>query len=135
MFCFIMEDLFFYYFNNVPEIRKAGGPTRSDLVMSYLLKRRHLAPSHTSTIYIPDPQRDPLLIEKIPDFFFSGHVHRATVNNYKNITCINASCWVAKTEEQERRGLDPQPGRAFVINMQTREVKVINFLKEKKRRK
>lgn len=123
---------FFYYFNNVPEIRKAGGPTRSDLVMSYLLKRRHLAPSHTSTIYIPDPQRDPLLIEKIPDFFFSGHVHRATVNNYKNITCINASCWVAKTEEQERRGLDPQPGRAFVINMQTREVKVINFLKEKK---
>lgn len=123
---------FFYYFNNVPEIRKAGGPTRSDLVMNYLLKRRHLAPSHTSTIYIPDPQKDPLLIEKIPDFFFSGHVHRATVNNYKNITCINASCWVAKTEEQERRGLDPQPGRAFVVNMQTREVKVINFLKEKK---
>lgn len=119
---------FFYYFNNVPAIRQKGGATRSDLVMKYLLQRRHLAPSHTSTVYIPDAHRDPLVIDKVPDFFFSGHVHRATVNNYRNVTCINASCWVAKTDEQERRGLDPQPGRAFVINMQTREVKIMNFL-------
>lgn len=119
---------FFYYFNNVPAIRQKGGATRSDLVMKYLLQRRHLAPSHTSTVYIPDANKDPLVIDKVPDFFFSGHVHRATVNNYRNVTCINASCWVAKTEEQERRGLDPQPGKAFVINMRTREVKIMNFL-------
>ncbi len=119
---------FFYYFNNIPTIRQKGGATRSDLVMKYLLQRRHLAPSHTSTVYIPDAQRDPLVIDRVPDFFFSGHVHRATVNNYRNVTCINASCWVAKTDEQERRGLDPQPGRAFIINMQTREVKIMNFL-------
>ncbi len=119
---------FFYYFNNVPAIRQKGGATRSDLVMKYLLQRRHLAPSHTSTVYVPDANKDPLVIDKVPDFFFSGHVHRATVNNYRNVTCINASCWVAKTEEQERRGLDPQPGKAFVVNMQTREVKIMNFL-------
>ncbi|GIU69357.1 MAG: hypothetical protein KatS3mg002_0593 [Candidatus Woesearchaeota archaeon] len=119
---------FFYYFNNVQSIRKNGGATRSDLVMKYLLQRRHLAPSHTSTLYVPDSKKDPLIIDKVPDFFFSGHVHRSTVNNYRNITCINASCWVAKTEEQERRGLDPQPGRAFVVNMNNREVKILNFL-------
>lgn len=119
---------FFYYFNNVPSIRQKGGATRSDLVMKYLLQRRHLAPSHTSTVYVPDAHKDPLVIDKVPDFFFSGHVHRATVNNYRNVTCINASCWVAKTEEQERRGLDPQPGKAFVVNMKTREVKIINFM-------
>lgn len=119
---------FFYYFNNVPSIRQKGGVTRSDLVMKYLLQRRHLAPSHTSTVYVPDAHKDPLVIDKVPDFFFSGHVHRATVNNYCNVTCINASCWVAKTEEQERRGLDPQPGKAFVVNMKTREVKIMNFM-------
>lgn len=119
---------FFYYFNNVPAIRQNGGVTRSDLVMKYLLQRRHLAPSHTSTVYIPDANKDPLVLDKIPDFFFSGHVHRSTVNNYRNVTCINASCWVAKTEEQERRGLEPQPARAFIVNMQTREVKIMNFL-------
>lgn len=119
---------FFYYFNNIQSIRKNGGATRSDLVMKYLLQRRHLAPTHTSTLYVPDSNKDPLVIDKIPDFFFSGHIHRSTVNNYRNVTCINASCWVAKTEEQERRGLEPQPGRAFVVNMHTREVKILNFL-------
>lgn len=126
---------FFYYFNNVPAIRQNGGVTRSDLVMKYLLQRRHLAPSHTSTVYIPDANKDPLVLDKVPDFFFSGHVHRSTVNNYRNITCINASCWVAKSEEQERRGLEPQPGRAFVINMQTREVKIMNFLSKEETEK
>jgi DNA polymerase II small subunit len=119
---------FFYYFANVPSIRRNGGPKRPDLAMKYLLQRRHLAPSHTSNLYIPDPKKDPLTIERIPDFLFSGHIHRTAVSNYRNITCINASCWVSKSDEEERRGLEPQPARAFVVNMQTREVKVMNFL-------
>ncbi|MGV8171604.1 MAG: hypothetical protein ACP5OA_02825, partial [Candidatus Woesearchaeota archaeon] len=62
------------------------------------------------------------------DFLLSGHVHRAMVSNYKNITCINASCWTAQSEEQERRGLEAQPARAFIVDMHTREVKIMNFL-------
>jgi DNA polymerase II small subunit len=126
---------FFYYFGHVPNIRQKGGPKRSDLVMKYLLQRRHLAPTHASSLYIPDPKKDPLVLDKIPDFFFTGHVHRATVNNYRNITCINASCWVSKSDEQERRGIEPQPARAFIINMQTREVKVMNFLSKEDQEK
>ena len=126
---------FFYYFGHIPSVRQKGGPKRADLVMRYLLQRRHLAPSHTSTLYIPDPKKDNLTIDKIPDFFFSGHIHRASVNNYRNVTCINASCWVSKSEEQERRGLEPQPARAFIINMQTREVKVMNFLSKEEQEK
>jgi DNA polymerase II small subunit len=119
---------FFYYVNNVQSIRRNGSYKRADLIMRYLLQRRHLAPSHTSTVYIPDPKKDPLLIDKVPDFLLSGHIHRASVNNYRNVTCINASCWVSKSEEQERRGLEPQPARAFIVDMQTREVKIMNFL-------
>jgi DNA polymerase II small subunit len=126
---------FFYYINNVLSIRRNGAYKRSDLVMKYLLQRRHLAPSHTSTLYIPDSKKDPLLIDKVPDFLFSGHIHRSTVNNYRNVTCINASCWTAKSPEQERRGLEPQPARAFIIDMQTREVKIMNFLSKEDQEK
>jgi len=119
---------FFYYFANIPSIRQKGGSKRADLVMKYLLQRRHLSPTHTATLYIPDAKKDYLTLDKVPDFFFSGHIHRASVNNYRNVTCINASCWSAQSDEQERRGMVAQPGRIFIINMQTREIKVMNFL-------
>ncbi len=119
---------FIYYSEHIPTIRKAGGQKRPDLIMKYLLQRRHLAPTHTSTLFIPDPSKDPLVIDKVPDFLISGHVHRAMVSNYKNVTCINASCWTGQSEEQERRGLEAQPARAFIIDMHTREAKIMNFL-------
>jgi len=119
---------FVYYSEHIPVIRRSGGQKRPDLIMKYLLQRRHLAPSHTSTLYIPDPKKDPLVIDKVPDFLISGHVHRAMVSNYKNVTCINASCWTNQSDEQERRGLEAQPGRAFIVDMKTREVKIMNFL-------
>jgi len=126
---------FVYYSENVPAIRRAGGQKRPDMIMKYLLQRRHLAPSHTSTLYIPDPRKDPLVIDKVPDFLLSGHVHRAMVSNYKNVTCINASCWTAQSDEQERRGLEAQPGRAFIVDMHTREVKIMNFLAREEQEK
>ena len=126
---------FVYYSEHIPLIRRAGGQKRPDLIMKYLLQRRHLAPAHTSTLYIPDPKRDPLVIDKIPDFFISGHVHRAMVSNYKNVTCINASCWTSQSDEQERRGLEAQPARAFIVDMKTREVKIMNFLSKEEQEK
>ncbi len=126
---------FVYYSEHIPSIRKAGGQKRPDLIMKYLLQRRHLAPTHTSTMYIPDPKQDPLVIDKIPDFLITGHIHRASVSNYKNVTCFNASCWVSQSDEQERRGLEAQPGRAFIVNMRTREVKMINFLSKEDQEK
>jgi len=119
---------FVYYSEHLPNVRKSGGQKRPDLIMKYLLQRRHLSPTHTATLFIPDPSHDPLVIDKVPDFLLTGHVHRATVSNYKNVTCINASCWTGQSEEQERRGLEAQPARAFIVDMHTREVKIMNFL-------
>jgi DNA polymerase II small subunit len=126
---------FVHYSEHIPLIRRAGGQKRPDLIMKYLLQRRHLAPSHTSTLYVPDPKKDPLVIDKVPDFFLSGHVHRAMVSNYKNVTCINASCWTSQSDELERRGLEAQPARAFIVDMKTREVKIMNFLSKEDQEK
>lgn len=121
-----------YFADNVPSIRAKGGQKRADLIMKFLLQRRHLAPTHASNLYIPDKNQDPLVINIIPDFFVTGHIHRVSVNNYKNITLLNCSCWTDITEDQEKRGLQPQPGRIILVNLQNREAKIINFFKEEK---
>lgn len=116
-----------YYADAVPSIRSAGGQKLADDIMIYLLKRRHLAPSHGSTLYVPDTYEDPLVIDPIPDIFATGHIHRAQSKTYRNVTCINCSGWGAITEDQEKRGLEPQPGRVIAISLKTREVKFMNF--------
>jgi len=118
---------FIYYSDAVESIRSAGGQKRPDLIMKFLLQRRHLAPTHTSTLYLPDQEKDNLIIEQVPDIFFTGHIHRAGIYNYRNIQTIAGSCWVAKTEYQEKIGLKPMPCRVPLINLQTRKAKLLRF--------
>lgn len=118
---------FDYYVNNVESIRNNGGYHRADLIMKFLLKRRHLAPSFRSTPYFPGHSEDPLLIKKVPDFFVTGHIHYCSVANYKNITMISGSCWQAATPFQDKLGHDPEPARVPIVNLKTREVKILRF--------
>lgn len=124
-----------YYSDHIPSIRAAGGQKRCDLIMKYLLQRRHLAPAHGSTLYLPDAEKDYLLIDLVPDFFITGHIHRSSVANYRNVTMINSSCWTETTDDQIKRGLEPLPGRIILVNLKTRQVKVMNFLTEKSKEK
>lgn len=118
-----------YYAEEVSSIRVAGGQSRADLIMKFFLERRHFAPTHTSNRYIPDPEQDPLVIDKVPDFLITGHIHRASSINYKGVTCLNCSCWASQTEEEARRGLDPEPSKVILVNLKTREIKILNFSK------
>jgi DNA polymerase II small subunit len=118
---------FDYYVANVEGIRQNGGYDRADLIMKFLLKRRHLAPTHTSTLYIPDVNKDPLVINKIPDFFVTGHIHKTSVTNHKNTTLICGSCWQSITSFQEKVGHHPEPCRVPIVNLNTREVKIMRF--------
>ena len=119
---------FDYFVANVDDIRNHGGYNRADIIMSFLLKRRHLSPSHTSTLYVPFRDIDPLLISHVPDFFITGHIHKSAVAHYKNVTTICGSCWQAKTAFQEKVGHNPEPGRVPAVNLKTREVKVLKFI-------
>ena len=116
-----------YYASNIEEIRTAGGLESIDKVMVYLLKRRHLAPAHGSTRYYMGYDKDPLVIKTVPDFFVTGHIHRATIKTYRNVTLLNTSCWVSQTDYQEKRGLMPEPNKAIYVNLKTRNTKMLNF--------
>tara|TARA_Y100000310_G_C20675305_1_gene812697 strand:- start:441 stop:1829 length:1389 start_codon:yes stop_codon:yes gene_type:complete len=119
---------FDYYVANVNSLRTGGGYHRGDLIMKYLLKRRHLAPCFNSTPYLPSHKEDPLIIQTIPDFFVTGHIHYAVAGNYKNTTLISCSCWQEMTTFQEKLGHNPEPARVPVVNLQTREVKMLKFI-------
>jgi DNA polymerase II small subunit len=118
---------FDHYVANVDSIRLGGGYDRADLIMKFMLKRRHLAPAYKSTLFIPEIDYDGLVIEKIPDFFITGHIHKTAVSNYRNVTLICGSCWQSKTTFQEKVGHHPEPARVPVVNLKTRKVSILNF--------
>ncbi len=122
-----------YYAMNVPSIRAAGGMKRTDLILKYLMQRRHLSPSYGASQFVPCIDKDPLIIQKVPDFLVTGHIHRLSVSNYRNVTLINAGCWNGATEDQEKRGIEPQPAKLPIINLKTRQVHLMNFLKSDKK--
>ena len=118
---------FDHYVAQVNSLRNQGGYDRADLIMKFLLQRRHLAPTHPSNQYVPDNKRDPLVIETVPDFFISGHIHKSVCANYKGTTLICGSCWQSKTAFQEKVGHHPEPSRVPVVNLSTREIKILKF--------
>jgi len=118
---------FDYYISNVDDIRNNGGYDRADLVMKFLLQRRHLSPSHSATLYIPDEKTDPLVISKVPDFFVSGHIHKSSVSSYRNVSLICGSCWESTTPFQERVGHNPEPAQVPMVNLQTRKTRILRF--------
>jgi DNA polymerase II small subunit len=118
---------FDYYAREVESIRNGGGYDRADLLMKFLLKRRHLAPTHTSTLYSPDVCGDSLVIKNIPDFFITGHIHKCAVSSYRNVTLVCGSCWQAKTAFQEKVGHNPEPSRVPIVNLKTRDMKIMKF--------
>ena len=118
---------FDYYVANVDPIREKGGYDRADLIMKFLLQRRHLAPAYTSTLYVADPQKDHLVLERPPDFFATGHIHKSYVASYRNITTICGSCWQSTTTFQEKVGHNPEPARVPIVDLNTRKVKILRF--------
>ncbi|MEK6936494.1 MAG: metallophosphoesterase [Nanoarchaeota archaeon] len=121
---------FIYYADNVESIRSNGWTSRGDLIMKYLLQRRHLSPTHTATLYIPDPKQDLLLLDIIPDFIITGHLHQISNLNYRNVSLIGCGCWEGLTPYQEKTGSKTDTAKVTLVNLKTRDVKILSFLKQ-----
>ena len=95
-------------------------------VMVDLLKRRHLAPSYGSNLLAPEAE-DPLVIQKKPDIFVSGHLHSHSVYSYKGVNVIAASTFQAQTDFQKRVGHEPDPGKVTIVDYKNRNTEVKQF--------
>ncbi|MBT3262088.1 hypothetical protein HN992_03825 [Candidatus Woesearchaeota archaeon] len=116
-----------YYAANIESIAQEGGYDRGDLIMKYLLKKRHLAPVHTSTLFVPTPEDDHLIIDQVPDIFASGHIHKSSISKYRGVTNFVSSCWQHKTEFQERVGHHPEYCMVPIFNFKTGDSSMLDF--------
>ena len=117
---------FFYYAKTLSHLIKQKAANKPELIIQYLLKNRHLAPTHTSTQYCP-LEKDAHFIRKIPDIFVSGHTHKSAVSYYNNILVVSTSCWEAMTPYMEKMGSVPDFCKVPMVNLKTRAVKILDF--------
>ena len=114
-----------YYANNVPCLIEKGMNSPED-IMAYLLKNRHLAPTHTSVQYLPS-ETDNHVIKKIPDIFASGHLHKLAISKYNGVLILSNSTWENETEYQKKGGSKPDFCKVPLVNLKTRAVKILDF--------
>lgn len=117
---------FHYYADNIPSLLEEKAKNKPEMIMKFLLKNRHLAPSHSSTLYFPSKE-DPFLLKEAPDIFLVGHTHKSTVSYYNNIFLVSCSCWESKTSFQEKMGNEPDYCKVPALNLKTRSVKILDF--------
>jgi len=119
---------FYEFISNVPRLRKLGDE-RPEAVMEFLLRKRHLSPSHGATLVAPTIAEDFLLIDKVPDVFVSGHVHQSGVGSYRGVTLLNASCFQALSSYMKRMGRTVDPAKIPVMSLNNQKVHIMNFIK------
>jgi len=115
-----------YYSGTVNSLIKARAMNQPELIMKYLLKNRHLAPTHASVQYFPY-EIDSHFIKNVPDIFIAGHTHKSAVSYYNNILIISVSSWEAMTPYQEKFGNEPDHCKVPMFNLKTRAVKILDF--------
>jgi DNA polymerase II small subunit len=121
---------FGYYVGNVGSLIKEKAQHAPEKIAKYLLKLRHLAPTHSSTQYFPS-EKDALLIENVPDILAVAHFHKSAVSYHNNILIISVSSWESMTPYEVKLGAQPDFCKVPMLNLKTREVKILDFEKKK----
>ncbi|PIU75938.1 DNA polymerase II [Candidatus Pacearchaeota archaeon CG06_land_8_20_14_3_00_35_12] len=117
---------FDHYAGDIEHLRLSGAFKKPDLIVQFLLKKRHLAPMHTSTLYFPS-EIDPLLLTEAPDILVSAHMHKSAISSHNKITTICCSCWQSKTAFQEKVGHEPDTCKVPIMNLKTNKINIIDF--------
>lgn len=118
------------FINNIEELRLIKAHSHPAKAVKHMLKRRHLAPSHgvsASVVYVPNADKDPLVISEVPDILCTGEVHRLDIERYNGTLILTGSCWQARTEFEEKVGNIPDPCKVPVYNLKTHELRILDF--------
>jgi DNA polymerase II small subunit len=115
------------FINDIKELREMKAHKTPAKAVRHMLKRRHLGPIHGDVVYIPNAERDPLVISEVPDVLCTGEVHRMDIESYNGTLIITGSCWQAQTPFEEKIGNIPDPAKVPVLNLKSRELKLFYF--------
>jgi len=92
-----------------------------------LLRCRHMAPTYGASTPLAPEREDRLVITSAPDIFQMGHVHIYNSKRYKGVTMIASSTWQEQTSFQRRMNLNPTPGIAPIVDLQTHQLVALDF--------
>ncbi|MEK6850277.1 MAG: metallophosphoesterase [Nanoarchaeota archaeon] len=123
------------FIHDIPELREMKAQRTPAKAVRHMLKRRHLFPIHSEAVYIPDAEKDNLVIGEVPDVVCTGEVHRVDVENYNGTLIITGSCWQGQTAFEEKVGNIPDPCKVPILSLKTRELKVLDFGNEEELRR
>ena len=98
-------------------------------IMKIMLKKHHLAPSYGGYTPLAPEHKDYMIIDKIPDIFVTGHVHLATVGEYRGVKLINASSWQSQTSYQKMLNFIPDPAKIPIVNLKSGNITMMDFNK------
>ena len=113
--------------NEVESLRIIRAHDTPAKVVRYLLKVRHLAPIHSSVTYIPNEKDDELIIREVPDVINTADLHKPEVDMCNNVLIVCSSCWQSMTPYEEKVGNHPDPCKVPVLNLKTRQIKIMDF--------
>ena len=111
----------------IEELRLSNAHSSPTKVIKHMLLRRHLAPTHGATTYIPNANEDPMIIKEVPDILTTGDLHRTDIDTYNGVLIISNSCWQSMTSFEEKVGNNPDPCKVPILNLKSREIKILDF--------
>jgi len=98
--------------------------------MKVMLRKHHLAPTYGGYTPLAPEHSDYMIIDKVPDVFVTGHVHKAMIDNYRGVTLINASSWQSQTSYQKRLNFTPDSAKLPIVDLKTSNVTMMDFNKK-----
>ncbi len=101
---------------------------QSGRMMEEILQRRHLAPAYGRRTPIAAGKSDRLIIDPLPEILHTGHVHIAGLTTYRGVLGINAGTWQSQTVFQKQMNVNPTPGQAVMVDLQTLVPETFTFL-------
>jgi len=111
--------------DEIEELRQSRANDHPTKIVKHVLKRRHLAPSHSSDT--TPSKEDFLIIKDVPDVILTADLHRPEIDEYHKILIVCSSCWQSITPFEEKVGNNPDPCKASLFNLKTRQIKVLDF--------
>jgi DNA polymerase II small subunit len=97
--------------------------------MAELLRKRDLMPKYGGkNPYVPE-DKDYMVIKEVPDLIWIGDMHHNGYCTYRQTTILNTGCWEAQTDFQKKIGHTPTPGVFPMINLKTRKISEVHFLR------
>ena len=99
-------------------------------IMKVMLRKHHLAPTYGGYTPLAPEHSDYMVIDRVPDIFVTGHVHLATIGDYRGVTLINASSWQEQTNYQKMLNFVPDSAKLPIVDLKTGNVTMMDFNKK-----